>query len=404
MSQGEEIVSGQTVDTNAAWLSQKLVQMGFVVKRHNAVGDNLADLKTLLQDISQRADVCLCTGGLGPTIDDLTAQAVAEAFALPLELDTVALEQITHYFSCRQRTMVDSNRKQAFFPQGALRIDNEWGTAPGFSVRHNRCWFVFVPGVPSEMKHMYDATIASQLAQRFSVQAEQLITLRSVGIGESDLQEKLNTITLPDCAKLGFRAALDEVHTKLIFPSDAEHDLVRATVNHVAENIGDYIFAIDGLDGYQGGLVDVISQLMQQQQLTLSVQETASHGLMAAKCITQPWLISSVYNQGLQRLTDNQAIADFQEIALGIAQNIQEQEGTDCVLVQLYEGSANQFQQKELSITLFTLLLTPTGFVHSQRSIAGSKTRKQNQAAIYSLDLLRRFLQKNLSNTVRSII
>ena len=392
-SQGEEIISGQTVDTNAAWLSQKLVQMGFVVKRHSAVGDNLADLKNLLLDISLRADFCLCTGGLGPTIDDLTAQAVAEAFTLPLQLDTVALEQIMQYFSGRQRKMADSNRKQAFFPQGSERIDNEWGTAPGFSVQHNQCWFVFVPGVPYEMKQLFDATIASQLAQRFSVQPEQLITLRSVGIGESDLQEKLNFITLPECVQLSFRAAVDEVQTKLIFPHDAKHELIRVTVNQVAESIGDYIFAIDGLDGSQGGLVDVISQLMLQQHLTLSVQETASQGLIAAKCIAQPWLTSSVYNQSLQQQTENRALADYPKIALSIAQNIRQQEGTDCVLVQLYQGITEQFQQKEQSIILFSLLLTPTGFVHRQRSIAGSKTRKQNQAAIYTLDVLRRFLQ-----------
>ncbi|HIG64630.1 MAG TPA: competence/damage-inducible protein A [Methyloprofundus sp.] len=392
-SQGEEIVSGQTVDTNAAWLSQKLVQMGFVVKRHSAVGDNLTDLKNLLQDISLRADLCICTGGLGPTIDDLTAQAVAESFSKPLQLDTVALEQITQYFSYRKREMVDSNRKQAFFPQGALRIDNEWGTAPGFSVQHNRCWFVFVPGVPYEMKHMFDAHIAKQLTQRFSVQPGQLITLRSVGIGEADLQEKLNTTALPDSVQLSFRAAVDEVQTKLIFLADAEQELVRKTVNQLAENIGDYIFAIDGLDGHQGDLVEVISKLMQQQKYNLSIQETASQGLMAAKCIAQSWLISSVYKQSLQQQTENQPIAEYKDIALGIAQNIQQQDGTDLVLVQLYAGNAEQFQQKELSFILFSLLLTPAGVVHSQRSIVGSKARKQNQAAIYSLDLLRRFLQ-----------
>ncbi|MBT3812107.1 MAG: competence/damage-inducible protein A [Gammaproteobacteria bacterium] len=392
-SQGEEIVSGQTVDTNAAWLSQKLVQMGFVVKRHSAVGDNLTDLKNLLQDISLRADLCICTGGLGPTIDDLTAQAVAESFSKPLQLDAVALEQITQYFSYRKREMVDSNRKQAFFPQGALRIDNEWGSAPGFSVQHNRCWFVFVPGVPYEMKHMFDAHIAKQLTQRFSVQPGQLITLRSVGIGEADLQEKLNTTALPDSVQLSFRAAVDEVQTKLIFLADAEQELVRKTVNQLAENIGDYIFAIDGLDRHQGDLVEVISKLMQQQKYNLSIQETASQGLMAAKCIAQSWLISSVYKQSLQQQTENQPIAEYKDIALGIAQNRQQQDGTDLVLVQLYAGNAEQFQQKELSIILFSLLLTPAGVVHSQRSIVGSKARKQNQAAIYSLDLLRRFLQ-----------
>ena len=397
-SQGEEIVSGQIVDTNAAWLSQKLVQMGFVVKRHSAVGDNLIDLKNLLQDISLRADFCICTGGLGPTIDDLTAQAVAESFSKPLQLDAVALQQIAQYFSCRKREMVDSNRKQAFFPQGALRIDNEWGTAPGFSVQHNRCWFVFVPGVPYEMKHMFNASIAKQLAQHFSVRPGQLITLRSVGIGEADLQEKLNTTPLPDGVQLSFRAAIDEVQTKLIFPADAEQALVRKTVNQVAESMGDFIFAIDGLDGHQGNLVEVISKLMQQQKFSLSIRETASQGLMAAKFIAQPWLMSSVFNQVLQQQTENRPIADYQGIALGIAQNIQQQDGTDLVLMQLYTGSAEKFQQKELSITLFSLLLTPAGVVHSQRSIVGSITRKQNQAAIYSLDLLRRFLQKKLSN------
>ena len=132
---------------------------------------------------------------------------------------------------------------------------------------------------------------------------------------------------------------------------------------------------------------------MQQQQLTLSVQETASQGLIAAKCIAQPWLTSSVYNQSIQQQTENRALADYPEIALSIAQNIQQQERTDCVLVQLYQGSTEKFQQKEKSIILFSLLLTPSGVLHKQRSIAGSKTRKQNQAAIYTLDLLRRFLQ-----------
>ncbi len=396
-SQGEEVISGQTADTNAAWLSQKLVQMGFVVKRHTAVGDNLPDLTSLLLEISTRADFCICTGGLGPTIDDLTAQAVAESFGRPLQLDPVALEQISQFFSCRKRDMVDSNRKQAFLPQGARRIAKEWGTAPGFSVQHNRCWFVFVPGVPSEMQQMFNASIASQLLQRFSLQPEQLITLRSVGIGESDLQEKLNTLCLPVNVQLSFRAGDNEVQTKLIFSADTEQQRVRTIVNQVAESIGDYIFAIDGLEGSQAaGLVEVISKLMQQQTLSLSVQETASQGLIAAKCVAQSWLISSTFNQNLQQKTEKLALADYPDIALGIAKNRQQQDGVDLVLVQLYEGSAEQFQQKDQTIMLFTVLLTPKGDVYRQHSIAGSAARKQNQAAIYALDILRRYLQDKI--------
>jgi competence/damage-inducible protein CinA-like protein len=390
-SQGEEVISGQTVDSNAAWLSQKLVQMGFVVKRHTAVGDNLPDLKNLLTEISTRADCCICTGGLGPTVDDLTAQAVAEAFDRPLQFDPLALAQIAHYFACRKREMVETNRKQAFFPQGSERIDNEWGTAPGFSLQQNRCWFAFVPGVPFEMKHLFDESIAKILLQRFSLQPDQLVTLRTVGIGESDIQQKLNAVTLPDNVQLSFRAAIDEVQTKLLFPSNTDQQQVKACVNRIADSIGDYVFAIDGPDRPQGGLVDVIGELMQQKQLTFSVQETASQGLIAAKCIGQPWLVSSFFSH--TKTAIEMSADDCLNTAAKTARKLQQREKTDLTLVQLYQGSAEQFQQKDHSIVLYNVLLTPDGDRHSERTVSGPQQRKQNQATMLALDLLRRYLQ-----------
>jgi len=326
-SQGEEVITGQTVDSNAAWLSQELLQMGFVIKRHTAVGDNLPDLKQLLLEISLRSDCCICTGGLGPTTDDLTTQAVAEAFARPLSLDPVALEQISAYFTGRKRVMADTNRKQSFFPLGAERIDNEWGTAPGFALQENRCWFVFLPGVPFEMKFMFVEQIAIRLKQRFTLQANQLVTLRSIGIGESDLQEKINTVSLPEAVELGFRAGTDEVQTKLLFPAGTDQEQVKKLVQQLVSSIGDYVFAVDGLSEQQGGLVNVIDQLMQQRELTISVQETASQGLIAAKCIGQPWLLAASFSQSLQQLIDKLSIqfeanASF-EVAECIAHKIQ---------------------------------------------------------------------------------
>jgi len=401
-SQGEEVITGQTVDSNAAWLSQELFQMGFVIKRHTAVGDNLSDLKQLLIEISLRSDCCICTGGLGPTTDDLTAQAVAEAFARPVSLDPVALEKISAYFTERKRVMADTNRKQAFFPDGAERIDNEWGTAPGFALQESRCWFVFLPGVPSEMKAMFAEKIAARLKQRFSLQANQLVTLRSIGIGESDLQERINTVPLPDAVQLGFRAGADEVQTKLLFPAGADQEQVRKLVQQLVFSIGDYVFAVDGLNGQQGGFVSVIDQLMQQRELTVSVQETASQGLIAAKCMGQPWLLAASFSQSLQQLSDKLSIqleanASF-EMAECIAHKIQQQEGSDLVLVQLYKGSTEQFQHKAQSIVIYNLLLTPAGTRRSEFNISGPQQRKQNQSALLALDLLRRYLQnKNRS-------
>ncbi len=388
-SQGEEVITGQTVDTNAAWLSQKLVDMGFSIKRHTTVGDHLNDLKTLLNEVSLRADCCICTGGLGPTSDDLTAQAVAEAFGRPLQLDPVALQQIEQHFTRRKRIMADANRKQAFFPQGAVRIDNEWGTAPGFAIQQGRCWFVFVPGVPSEMKAMFDKHIAPLLLQRFSLQPDRLITLRSVGIGESDLQEKINTLSIPQSVQLSFRAGSDEVQTKLLFPAGTEPQQMKMLVNQVVRAIGDYIFAVDNLDKRQGGLVDTIDQLMQQAGYSLSIQETASQGLIAAKCIAKPWLVSSIYSQSFISSSEN----DYLQTAKQLAAKIRQQEKTDLVLVQLYRGSQQQFQQKEQNILLYTLLLTPDGCQSSEFTVGGDIKRKQNQAAILALDLLRRYLQ-----------
>jgi competence/damage-inducible protein CinA-like protein len=397
-SQGEEVITGQTVDSNAAWLAQELVQMGFVIKRHTAVGDNLSDLKQLLLEISLRSDCCICTGGLGPTIDDLTAQAVAEAFARPVSLDPVALEQISTYFTGRKQVMADTNHKQAFFPQGSERIDNDWGTAPGFALQENRCWFVFLPGVPFEMKAIFVEQIAIRLKQRFILQANQLITLRSIGIGESDLQEKINTVSLPEAVELGFRAGTDEVQTKLLFPAGTDQEQVKKLVQQLVSSIGDYVFAVDGLSEQQGGLVSVIDQLMQQRELTVSVQETASQGLIAAKCIGQPWLLAAFFSQSLQQLSDKLSIqfeanASF-EVAECIAHKIQQQEGSDLVLVQLYKGSAKQFQHKDQSIVIYNFLLTPAGTQRSEFDISGPQQRKQNQSALLALDLLRRYLQK----------
>lgn len=248
-SQGEEVITGQVADTNAAWLSQQLVAMGFVISRHTAVGDHLADLIKLLQEIaSRRPDCCICTGGLGPTTDDLTAEAVATAFNLPLQFDEIAFAQIKQYFQRKNRIMPELNRKQAMLPQGVTRIDNTVGSAPGFCFSYQNCWFVFLPGVPTEMQHLFNETVIADLKNRFSPSPSQLVTLKTQGIGESELQEKLNQLTLPENVQLGFRAAgMGEVHTKLLFPPNYAATDASAIVAQVREKIGAAIFAVEGI-------------------------------------------------------------------------------------------------------------------------------------------------------------
>ncbi len=396
-SQGEEVVTGQTVDTNAAWLSEQVVSMGFIVTRHTAVGDKLDNLISLLREISVRADCCICTGGLGPTSDDLTAEAVAKAFDLQLEFDAVAFEQIKRFFTLRNRAMPESNRKQAMFPRGAERIDNAWGTAPGFSLQAGRCWFAFVPGVPMEMRHLFLESLQPTLASRFLLRPGKLITIKTLGIGESAIQEIIGAIEIPAQVQLGFRASPDDVQTKLLFPPGYPEATMTVLASKVAAALGDHVFAVDGLGQVGGGLVSTVDQLMVAGNYTLAVVETASQGLLAAKCIGLSWLLETRYEQSLERLGQKLGVTIDEDnliaTAQAIAGEIQKTGATDFVLVQLYAGDGQTFHDKDRSIILYNTLLTGDGFYQTTGSMAGPIKRKQNQAALLALDLLRRYLQ-----------
>jgi nicotinamide-nucleotide amidase len=405
-SQGEEIVTGQTVDTNAAWLSEQAVQLGFMVTRHTTVGDKLDDLVGLLKEIAERADCCLCTGGLGPTSDDLSAEAVAKAFGLPLEFDEIAYRQIQAYFNNRQRSMPEINRKQALLPQGSIRLDNDWGTAPGFALQAGRCWFAFMPGVPSEMRAMFAERVKPHLDARFSLKPSRLVTIKTVGIGESDIQQLIGDTAIPDSVQLGFRAGIDEVQTKLLFPPDYPESEIVDLSNKIADRLirPVYVFGIDGLGEKVGSLAAVVDRLMSEAGATLAVVETASQGLLAAKCLGYSWLHSAIYEKSLsvlaRRLGVNIDGLDTANTGSALANSLWTHNQVDMVLVQMYEGSVEQFQEKDQTVKLYTTLVHNIGLEDREstkwsldiRYLSGPAARKQNQAAQFGLDKLRREL------------
>ncbi len=398
-SQGEEIVTGQVVDTNAAWLSQQAVNMGFTVTRHTAVGDKLEDLAQVLLDISARADCCICTGGLGPTSDDLTAEAVATAFAVPLVFDEIAYGQIAQFFHHRNRDMPECNRKQALLPQGSIRLDNRTGTAPGFALKHGRCWFAFVPGVPSEMRQLFLDHIQPMLASRFTLLPDKLITIKTIGIGESDLQERINTIGIPSQVKLGFRAELGEVQIKLLFPGDYPDEGRETLTNRIAASIGDAVYTIEDTGHPPGDLVSVVDQLMTIGGHTLAIMETVSHGLLAAKLVGTTWLQSALIEQSIESLTHRLQVdyhpEDLLVTAKAIAIAVQKNSGADIALIQLTSSSSIADSNQKQGTTIISLLGVNNQFTHTVRTLVGDINRKQQQSALLSLDLLRRHLQAN---------
>lgn len=221
ISTGDEIVTGLVVDTNAAWLSALLLEQGWQVRRRLTVGDNLADLKALLQESASRAEVVLVCGGLGPTADDLTALAAAEAFDQPLTLFPDWLATITARYASRGRPMAQSNAKQAWLPQGCEILDNPVGTACGFVVTHigdqGQSQLFFTPGVPFEFKQMVREQILPRLKALAGAQTDtELRRFYTFGVSESALSDLLDADPWPTGIELGYRSAMPLIELKLI--------------------------------------------------------------------------------------------------------------------------------------------------------------------------------------------
>lgn len=387
LSQGDEIVTGQTVDTNAAWLAQELLVLGFEVTRHTTVGDRLDALVEQLREISGRADVCLCTGGLGPTIDDLTAEAVAQAFDRPLALDESALSAIEAWYERRGTSMPEPNRKQALLPRGAERLDNLWGTAPGFALTQGCCRFYFLPGVPWEMRAMFRQSVRSELPILFDTRPDHLIVLRTVGIGESVLQAQMNAIALPDEARLGFCVVDSEVQVKLRLPAGFDAVRLSELVLGVRQKLGDAVFSVEGWYEPGGDLASVIDRLLGRLRHRLVLAETLSAGVLANQCAPMRALLEArVYPTAgaLYRAFTLDTSAASELLAKESAARLRQATGADYALVQLPEVSENP--------AVLVALATPRITITATRTLAHESERRRYQAAAFTLDLLRRHL------------
>jgi molybdopterin-biosynthesis enzyme MoeA-like protein len=327
----------------------------------------------------------------------LTAEAAARAFQAPLVFDAIAFSQIEGFFKARNRVMPECNRKQAMLPKGALRLDNRTGTAPGFAVEFGTCLFFFLPGVPSEMRKMFQEHIKPMLENRYELKPDRLISIKTIGIGESDLQERLSGIDMPPQIKLGFRAAVGEVETKLLCPADYPQVELEKLIKLIQEAIGDPVLGIEGLEASNIDLITIIDKLMQTKAYDLAIVESISRGLLTAKLAHSTSLMSSAYEPSLAKLAHKLKLdydpGDFEKTVKPIAYKILQDSGVNLVLIQLLkpEDEFNIEIGKVLPVQY--ILLTGDQFILDVVNISGTPERKQQQATSHALDLLRRFLQ-----------
>ncbi|HBT4816867.1 TPA: nicotinamide mononucleotide deamidase-related protein YfaY [Klebsiella quasipneumoniae subsp. quasipneumoniae] len=276
LSTGDEVLHGQIVDTNAAWLADFFFNQGLPLTRRNTVGDDLDALVTILRERSEQADVLIVNGGLGPTSDDLSALAAATAKGEGLILHPEWLETMTRFFAERGRPMAESNRKQAEIPASAEMINNPVGTACGFAIQLNRCLMFFTPGVPSEFKVMVEQEILPRLRQRFTLPEPPVcLRLTTFGRSESELAQNLNPLTLPPGVVMGYRSSMPIIELKLTGPAE-QRDAMLALWPEVRKVAGDSLI-FEGTEG----LPAQIARCLQERQLSLTLSEQFTGGLLA---------------------------------------------------------------------------------------------------------------------------
>jgi nicotinamide-nucleotide amidase len=280
LSTGDEVLTGQIVDTNAAFLADRLGSLGFEVVRHTTVGDDRATLAAAFRELGASADVVLCTGGLGPTIDDLTTEVAAEVLGASLKLDEAALAYMEGLWKVRGRAMPENNRKQAMIPEPAEVLPNPIGTAPGFTAKIDRAWFFFMPGVPREMKQMFAEQVVPRLAKiRPEQEVFEVRVYRAFGLPESTVDQRLAGLEerFPG-VKLGFRAHFPEIQVKLTVKGAdlaAAAERLEAASREVKQTLGAHVFS----DG--ASMEEVVGAALREAKATLATAESCTGGLVA---------------------------------------------------------------------------------------------------------------------------
>jgi nicotinamide-nucleotide amidase len=282
LSTGDEIRTGALVDSNTALIAERLEHKGVQVTRHLSVGDDLATLTEVIIEISRRADVALVTGGLGPTVDDRTMEAAAQAAGVELILDAGALDDIEDFFKKRGRPCSPSNRKQAMIPQGSTCLPNPIGTAPGVRFHLHGCTFFFMPGVPVEMQRMLEEQVLPQIVAMQGRQREfsLLRTISTFGLPESVVGEKIAAVTerFPEIT-LGLRAKFPEIQVKLylrIQDKPAGQKILSAADAWVSDSLGHHVFSHHGRP-----MAEEVGRLLLDRNATLALAESCTGGLTA---------------------------------------------------------------------------------------------------------------------------
>jgi nicotinamide-nucleotide amidase len=303
---GSELLLGRVLNTHQQWLCRQLADLGYVVRRQVAVPDTGPDIQQAVRESLGRADLIICTGGLGPTSDDLTRELIAGLLNRPLREDAAILAAIEKFFAARNRTMSPNNRVQALVPEGAVVLHNPNGTAPGLAIcvtpnpfreANRTSWLIMLPGPPRELRPMFQDQVVPLLRRELPV-TENFVcrTLRTTGIGESLLAQRvaapLQTL-VAEGLEVGYCAHTGQVDVRLAARGAQAEQLVAGAEKTVRARLADCLFA-EGEESLEA----VIVRLLATRKLTLALAESCTGGAIANRITNVPGA-SAVFAAGL---------------------------------------------------------------------------------------------------------
>jgi nicotinamide-nucleotide amidase len=338
---GEELLSGETVETNGSWLSKQLASLGVPVTKRVVVGDDPESIQTAVSEGLCLADIVLVTGGLGPTADDLTRPAIAHLFGLRLEVDQAVLADLRERFRARGfDDFPTSNVVQAEVPRGAAVIPNTRGSAPGLWIEREEQIVVLMPGVPREVYQMYEAEVQHRIRAHLGARVEPWVhrTFHTTGIAESVLGEHLDVVApeLPEEVSLASLPYLGGVSIRI--STLGSQDLAGRRLDDAERVIGP-ILAPFRFEAESGDLVEAVTAELNLRELSLAVAESCTGGLLA-KRITDRAGSSEYFRGGVVAYVD-----EIKRDALGVDGSVIEAEGavSEAVAAGLARGVAERF-------------------------------------------------------------
>jgi nicotinamide-nucleotide amidase len=407
---GEELINGQVRDSNGSWLAEKMSRAGFQVRELRQVGDDLSEIIRAVNSLKDSFDLIISTGGLGPTTDDVTRDAVAQATGSPLYENEVSRGRLEDWARKRNRRLGGANLRQAFFPRCAEVIENHVGTADAFRVRLEKeaggeCLLVCLPGVPAEMRALIDDKILPWLEEAFPARVQRYHrSLRLFGLPESEIGERIEALGLSSCISVSYRPQFPEVLVSLSVAAKSEElqNLCDEAFSRVVSALGrEFVIS----EEVNSGLPEIVSRLLRARGITLSLAESCTGGLLADLLVSLPgsseFFLSSVVSYSLQSKEDFLGVDKSvlalhgpvsEAVAIAMASGIKLRTGSGAALsVTGFAGPTGGTQSAPLG-TVWVGLAAGEDRHAFHLFLPWSRDRIRSYSAYFALDSLRRYL------------